>query len=314
VTDVSGSTATAAQSYDAFGAVDAQAPGSPNHPTDLAFAGAWGYQTEWSNGASEPGLGLDYLQQRYYDPAVGRFISPDPIGFAGGQNLYRYAEYDPVSAVDPSGLDVYVITWGGGLSDAGVGSHAAIAVDWPGSDRPKAFDFGPGAQRSPLFYLNGGTVPGEVLDEDRFYAERGTSPSHPEDPANSVIRVPTGIWGRVDSLPLEVPSASSVTCSSSARLVAFCTPAGSQRGVYLSDWTTGKTRPVAVVPVAPNRDLELAPCLRCRRAATGPLPAGGRGRTLLPPLWCRGSLAEGQGPARGRLSRAGGRRGRGRRR
>jgi RHS repeat-associated protein len=104
VTDVTGSTVLAAQSYDAWGNVDAQAPGSPNHPTDLMFAGGWGYQTEWSNGASEPGLGLDYLQQRYYDPVIGRFVSPDPAAFASGTNLYLYGENDPVNAVDPLGL------------------------------------------------------------------------------------------------------------------------------------------------------------------------------------------------------------------
>nr|WP_259464431.1 RHS repeat-associated core domain-containing protein [Brenneria goodwinii] len=28
---------------------------------------------------------------RYYDPVSGRFISQDPVGIAGGLNLYRYA-------------------------------------------------------------------------------------------------------------------------------------------------------------------------------------------------------------------------------
>ena len=39
-----------------------------------------------------------------YDPVVGRFLSPDPIGFAGGLNLYAYTENDPVNWVDPDGL------------------------------------------------------------------------------------------------------------------------------------------------------------------------------------------------------------------
>ena len=40
---------------------------------------------------------------RYYDPQVGRFISKDPIGFAGGLNVYAYAP-NPVGWVDPFGL------------------------------------------------------------------------------------------------------------------------------------------------------------------------------------------------------------------
>jgi RHS repeat-associated protein len=49
--------------------------------------------------------GLSYLKARYYDPAQGRFLSPDPLGFSGGDaNLYRYAGNDPINRSDPSGL------------------------------------------------------------------------------------------------------------------------------------------------------------------------------------------------------------------
>jgi RHS repeat-associated protein len=48
--------------------------------------------------------GLLYNRSRYYSPATGRFISQDPIGFAGGStNLYQYANNDPVNLSDPSG-------------------------------------------------------------------------------------------------------------------------------------------------------------------------------------------------------------------
>ncbi|BBA36808.1 YD repeat [Methylocaldum marinum] len=46
--------------------------------------------------------GLHYNTFRYYDPEIGRFISPDPVGLAGGFNLYQYAP-NPVSWVDPLG-------------------------------------------------------------------------------------------------------------------------------------------------------------------------------------------------------------------
>ncbi|WP_371747460.1 RHS repeat domain-containing protein [Caballeronia sp. Sq4a] len=47
--------------------------------------------------------GLHYNLFRYYDPEVGRFVTPDPIGLTGGLNLYRYAP-NPISWIDPWGL------------------------------------------------------------------------------------------------------------------------------------------------------------------------------------------------------------------
>ena len=48
--------------------------------------------------------GTLYRRARYYDPATGRFTQEDPIGLAGGLNLYGYADGDPVSYSDPFGL------------------------------------------------------------------------------------------------------------------------------------------------------------------------------------------------------------------
>jgi RHS repeat-associated protein len=47
--------------------------------------------------------GLHYNLNRYYDPQAGRFIHQDPIGLAGGVNLFQYA-VNPVNWVDPLGL------------------------------------------------------------------------------------------------------------------------------------------------------------------------------------------------------------------
>ena len=49
---------------------------------------------------------LYYYRARYYDPQTGRFISEDPIGFAGASaNLYEYVNGNPINFTDPSGLD-----------------------------------------------------------------------------------------------------------------------------------------------------------------------------------------------------------------
>ena len=47
--------------------------------------------------------GLHYNRARYYTPRWGRYLSPDPLGLAGGLNLYAYADNDPINRVDPLG-------------------------------------------------------------------------------------------------------------------------------------------------------------------------------------------------------------------
>lgn len=47
--------------------------------------------------------GLYFYRARYYDPILKRFISEDPIGVAGGLNLYQYVGGDPVNYVDSDG-------------------------------------------------------------------------------------------------------------------------------------------------------------------------------------------------------------------
>ena len=52
--------------------------------------------------------GLNYMQARYYDPVIGRFLSVDPVGFldTGSPsmfNRYAYSVNDPVNNIDPSG-------------------------------------------------------------------------------------------------------------------------------------------------------------------------------------------------------------------
>jgi uncharacterized protein RhaS with RHS repeats len=44
------------------------------------------------------------LPQRWYDPELGRFLSEDPAGLAGGINPYVFADNDPVNNNDPSGM------------------------------------------------------------------------------------------------------------------------------------------------------------------------------------------------------------------
>jgi RHS repeat-associated protein len=65
--------------------------------------------------------GLYYYRARHYSPAWGRFLQPDPIGYAGGVNRYAYVGNDPLNRVDPTGQFGFLITFGG-QAEAGLSS------------------------------------------------------------------------------------------------------------------------------------------------------------------------------------------------
>lgn len=57
------------------------------------------------SGVQRDPTGLDHMRARYYSAELGRFASEDPLGLrAGDLNLYRYVRNDPVSRIDPLGL------------------------------------------------------------------------------------------------------------------------------------------------------------------------------------------------------------------
>ena len=47
--------------------------------------------------------GLYYYKRRYYNPAIGRFLQPDTIGYTTDLNLYTYVNNDPLNKLDPTG-------------------------------------------------------------------------------------------------------------------------------------------------------------------------------------------------------------------
>jgi RHS repeat-associated protein len=64
--------------------------------------------------------GLYLTKYRAYDPKDGRWLSRDPIGEAGGINLYAYVGGNPVRFVDLLGLATIVVVDNAGLGHVGV--------------------------------------------------------------------------------------------------------------------------------------------------------------------------------------------------
>ncbi|WP_150539437.1 RHS repeat domain-containing protein [Actinobacillus vicugnae] len=84
--------------------------------------------------------GLHYNFFRYYDPILGRFINQDPIGLAGGENLYRLGD-NVQNWRDPLGLYTEIIIWepvGWGASSFGHVSSNVNGTNY--SWGPKGWD------------------------------------------------------------------------------------------------------------------------------------------------------------------------------
>ena len=145
-------------------------------PDPFGFGGQAGYYTD-----TETGLIL--CTHRYYDPANGRWLTRDPIGYAGGVNLYGYVGNNPGNRWDPSGFWSVTIgvsgtgviglpigiggSAGGGIviGDGGIGVYGSIiggvgigvvgsvgaSFGWSSDPQPSGLHGGP-------IYGGGGTV------------------------------------------------------------------------------------------------------------------------------------------------------------
>jgi RHS repeat-associated protein len=71
--------------------------GSTSAPDLIFNLGYWGMYRDKESGLAQN-------RHRYYDARTGRYTQPDPIGWAGGSNPFTYVEGNPVSFVDPDGL------------------------------------------------------------------------------------------------------------------------------------------------------------------------------------------------------------------
>jgi RHS repeat-associated protein len=132
--------------YDAFGNVTRDT--SPGFQP-FGFAG----------GLLDRDTGLVHFGARDYDPALGRFTSRDPLGFAAGTtNLHEYAANDPVNRSDPRGLqddDPFGIFEGPNWSDPS--QTTIVEIDTAGNVHVVSPPDQPGPMDVPV---DGGPAPG----------------------------------------------------------------------------------------------------------------------------------------------------------
>lgn len=95
--------------------------------------------------------GLVYMQQRYYDPIVGRFLSVDPVTTDAKTgtsfNRYVYGNDNPYRFKDPDGRAAVGITFEKYQVDTGLGfklplGHAGVLTIDDSSGRTSYFEFG----------------------------------------------------------------------------------------------------------------------------------------------------------------------------
>ncbi|MCA9645489.1 MAG: hypothetical protein KC492_32585, partial [Myxococcales bacterium] len=93
--------------------------------TQARFTGHW----------EDEETGIFYNRFRYYDPEVGRYLSPEPIGLAGGTDVFGYARNRPFDFIDIDGRAGMMAT-GSGVRGRGSASTEGIPSSRPGLLHP----------------------------------------------------------------------------------------------------------------------------------------------------------------------------------
>ncbi|MBV6288538.1 RHS domain-containing protein [Pseudomonas sp. MAFF 301350] len=137
--------------------------------------------------AYDDGSGLSYMGARYYDPALGRFMGVDPVGFQEDNlhsfNRYTYTNNNPYKYVDPDGNYAFLIQPMIYLVTA---LAAAVTIDtvMKGGAQPGANGFNAGGMAYPGSNIDSTTQPqsGRVHNEKTDTPDRSRqSTSRPNE-------------------------------------------------------------------------------------------------------------------------------------
>jgi RHS repeat-associated protein len=115
--------------YDPYGKVTITRGGTPQSSDPL------GQHWTFTGRFLDEEAGLLYYRARYYDPATGRFLQRDPLGYDTGPSLFAYCESNPANTVDPEGLDDFRPT---SRAPAEVGEAGTVANFAAWRDKMKA--------------------------------------------------------------------------------------------------------------------------------------------------------------------------------
>src|SRR5690606_12161285 len=149
------------------------------------------------------GTGLVYMQQRYYDPAIGRFLSVDPMAsdMRNGWNFnrYNYAANNPYRFTDPDGRTVEIVNDEKRVvADIDVVAKWDVAVNRGGLEMTNDSPGGPAYYQQRLTEAIAAEIPIRVQVNTTYVDGQGISRS--TDDAGGGVTVPRYVDGKLSGV------------------------------------------------------------------------------------------------------------------
>jgi RHS repeat-associated protein len=187
---------------------------------------------ETGGSAAQPS-GLYYYRARMYSPTLGRFLQPDPTGYADGANLYAYVGEDPLNLLDPYGLSAdgpgAIASW---WNDSVIGFESESTTD----SLMKALQaFGPA--EGAILGAVGGITEGFGAVEN--FVAKGIANTIPETLARVIPDgIPAATLGRPGTTDVFVTAAKDIQGLNAAQIAERLTIQPSPTGFRIMEFQT----------------------------------------------------------------------------